>query len=166
MALGIIPGAPDFAGKAFTNLKADLDEEKAARLAAQTEVDVLSWAVRNMNIYADRFASQIPTIEDKVKHLENKVVDGLNKVRAWELCLEHTTRANDDYQKQIAELAKKLESRSFDRLWSILSFLNYFLANPLSYPVFMPKPSTHRMHDPGSIVPHIRPKVFTNNQMS
>jgi hypothetical protein len=22
------------------------------------------------------------------------------------------------------------------------------------------------MHDPGSIVPHIRPKVFTNNQMS
>jgi hypothetical protein len=26
---------------------------------------------------------------------------------------------------------------------------------PLSYPVFMPKPSTHHMHDPGSIVPHI-----------
>jgi hypothetical protein len=36
----------------------------------------------------------------------------------------------------------------------------------LSYPVFMPKPSTHRMHDLGSIVPHIRPKVFTDNQMS
>jgi hypothetical protein len=36
----------------------------------------------------------------------------------------------------------------------------------MSYPVFMPKSSTHRMHDPGSIVPHIRPKVFTNNQMS
>jgi hypothetical protein len=30
----------------------------------------------------------------------------------------------------------------------------------------MPKPSTHRMHDPGSIVPHIRPKVFKDNQMS
>jgi hypothetical protein len=30
----------------------------------------------------------------------------------------------------------------------------------------MPKPDTHRMHDPGSIVPHIRPKVFTDNQMS
>jgi hypothetical protein len=38
--------------------------------------------------------------------------------------------------------------------------------NLLSYPVFMPKPITHRMHDPGSIVPHIRPKVFTDNQMS
>jgi hypothetical protein len=28
----------------------------------------------------------------------------------------------------------------------------------MSYPIFMPKPSTHRMHDPESIVPHIRPK--------
>jgi hypothetical protein len=36
----------------------------------------------------------------------------------------------------------------------------------LSYTVFMPKPCTHRMHDLGSIVPHIRPKVFTDNQMS
>jgi hypothetical protein len=25
----------------------------------------------------------------------------------------------------------------------------------MSYPIFMPKPSTHRMHDPGSIVPHM-----------
>jgi hypothetical protein len=25
----------------------------------------------------------------------------------------------------------------------------------VSYPVFMPKPSTHHMHDLGSIVPHI-----------
>jgi hypothetical protein len=30
MALGIIPGAPDLATKAFTNLKVDLDEEKSA----------------------------------------------------------------------------------------------------------------------------------------
>jgi hypothetical protein len=36
----------------------------------------------------------------------------------------------------------------------------------LSYPVFMPKSSAHRVHDPGSIVPHIRPKVLTDNQMS
>jgi hypothetical protein len=36
----------------------------------------------------------------------------------------------------------------------------------LSYLVFMPKPCTHRIHDTGSIVPHIRPKVFTDNQMS
>jgi hypothetical protein len=36
----------------------------------------------------------------------------------------------------------------------------------LSYPGFMPKLSTHRMHDPGSIVPRIWSKVFTDNQMS
>jgi hypothetical protein len=36
----------------------------------------------------------------------------------------------------------------------------------LSYPVFTPKPSTHRMHDPRLIVPYIRPKVFTEIQMS
>jgi hypothetical protein len=36
----------------------------------------------------------------------------------------------------------------------------------LSYPVFMPKQSTHRMQDSGSIVPHIWPQVFTDNQMS
>jgi hypothetical protein len=36
----------------------------------------------------------------------------------------------------------------------------------VSYLVFMPKPGTHNMHDLGSIVPHIRPKVFTDNQMS
>jgi hypothetical protein len=35
----------------------------------------------------------------------------------------------------------------------------------LSYPVFTPKLGTHRMHDPGSIVPHIRPKGFTDNQL-
>jgi hypothetical protein len=36
----------------------------------------------------------------------------------------------------------------------------------MSYPVFMPKSSTHCVHDPGSIVPHIWPKVLTDNQMS
>jgi hypothetical protein len=70
-------------------MKADLDEQKATRVAAQVKVDVLSWAVKDLKISADRFATQIPTLEDKVKHLENKVVDGLNEVLAWELCLEH-----------------------------------------------------------------------------
>jgi hypothetical protein len=36
----------------------------------------------------------------------------------------------------------------------------------LSYLVFMPKPSTHRMHDLRSIVPHVRPIVIIDNQMS
>jgi hypothetical protein len=36
----------------------------------------------------------------------------------------------------------------------------------VSYPIFMPKSSTHRMHDPGSNVPHTQPKVLTDNQIS
>jgi hypothetical protein len=43
----------------------------------------------------------MPTLEEKVKHLENKVVDGLNEVRARELCLEHTTITNDNYKKKM-----------------------------------------------------------------
>jgi hypothetical protein len=57
VALDIIPGAPDSAAKAFIDLKVDLDEEKAARLTAQIEVDVLSRVVRDLKISADRFAS-------------------------------------------------------------------------------------------------------------
>jgi hypothetical protein len=96
MTLGIIPGAPDSTSKAFADMKADLDEEKATRLAAQVEVDVLSRAIKDLKISADRFATQILTLEDKVKHLENKVGDGLNEVRARELYLECTTRVNDE----------------------------------------------------------------------
>jgi hypothetical protein len=36
MALSIIPSAPDSASKAFADLEANLDEEKATRLTAQT----------------------------------------------------------------------------------------------------------------------------------
>jgi hypothetical protein len=39
------------------------------------------------------------------------VVDGLNEIRARELDLERTTKANDNYTKQNAQLTKKLESK-------------------------------------------------------
>jgi Ni,Fe-hydrogenase III component G len=69
MALDIIPSAPDSAAKAFADLKVDLDEEKASRLTTQIEVDVLTRVVRDLKISTDRFANQILTLEDKVKHL-------------------------------------------------------------------------------------------------
>jgi hypothetical protein len=69
-----------------------------------------------LKILAHRFAAQIPTVEDKVKYLKNKVVDGMKEVRAWELDLECTTRANDDYEKQNAQLTDKLESGSVVRI--------------------------------------------------
>jgi hypothetical protein len=71
----------------------------------------LSRAVKYLKIYVDKFAAQIPTLEEKVKHLENKLVDGLNKIRAWELCLECTTIANDNYKNENAQLTEKLESK-------------------------------------------------------
>jgi outer membrane protein TolC len=116
MALGIVSGDPDSAAKAFTDLKTKLDKEKASWIIGQIEIDVLTRAIKDLEISADRFDAQIPTLEDKVKHVENKVVDGLNNVRVRELCLERTTQANDDYKKQNAQLAKKLESKSFGRI--------------------------------------------------
>jgi phage-related tail protein len=71
--------------KAFADLKTELDKEKSTWKVAQIEVSTLARAVKNLKISADKFAAQIPTLEDKVKHLENKVVDGLNEVRAREL---------------------------------------------------------------------------------
>jgi predicted nucleic acid-binding Zn-ribbon protein len=98
MALGIVPGELDSAIKSVANLKTELDKEKAARKATQIEVDTLTRVVKDLKISTDKFAAQIPTLEDKVKHLENKVVDGLNKVKS-PFYLEHTTRANDNYKK-------------------------------------------------------------------
>jgi hypothetical protein len=56
---------------------------------------------------------------------------------------------------------------SGNELNSMFPFLDYrsdraavFLINEyfMSYPIFMPKPSTHRIYDPGSIVPYIQTK--------
>jgi hypothetical protein len=130
VALGIVPGDPDSATKVFANLKTELDKERAARIIGQVELDVLTRAVKDLTISADKFAAQIPTLEDKVKHLENMVASGLNEARVWELCLEHTTRANKDSKKQNARLTKKLVSKSFGLIRNILSFWNYYLSGP------------------------------------
>jgi hypothetical protein len=114
LALGVIPIAPGSEAKAIADLKADLDEEKATRVAAQVKADVLSSVVCDLKVSTDGFASQIPTLKDKVKPLVDKVVEGLKEVRARELCLECTAHANDNYQKEVAHLTKKLESKSPD----------------------------------------------------
>jgi hypothetical protein len=71
LALGVTPGAPSSETQSFASLKADLDAEKATRVTAQVEADVLSRAedkvVEGLKVSADRFATQIPILEDKVK---------------------------------------------------------------------------------------------------
>jgi hypothetical protein len=82
MPLGIVPGDPDSAAKAFADLKTKPDQEEFDKITAQIKIDVLTQAIKDLKISADRFATQVPTLKDKVKNLENKVVDGLNEVRA------------------------------------------------------------------------------------
>jgi hypothetical protein len=131
MALGIVPGDPDSVTNAFADLNIELDKEKAARKAARIEVDMLARAVKDLKISADKFATQIPTLEDMVKHLKDKVVDGLNEVRAQELCLERTSRVNEDYKKQNAQLSKKLESKSFGLIRIVYHSWTIFWLTPL-----------------------------------
>jgi hypothetical protein len=69
MALGIVPTDPNSAAKAFVNLKIELDKEKAARVIGQIKINVLTLTVKALKISTDRFAAQIPTLENKVKHL-------------------------------------------------------------------------------------------------
>jgi hypothetical protein len=88
MALRIVLGDPDSAAKAFTYLRTELAKEKAVRDKAQIEVETLTWVVEDLNILADRFTTQILAVEEKVKHLDNKVLDGLPELRARNLCLE------------------------------------------------------------------------------
>jgi chromosome segregation ATPase len=126
MALGVVPGDPDSAAKVIADLKAELDKEKAAQTIAHVEVDTLTRPIKDFKTSSNKFAAQTPTLEEKVKHLENKVVDGLNEVRARELCLEHNTKANGDYQKQSAQLTRKLES-NFPWLFKALSHSLYIL---------------------------------------
>jgi chromosome segregation ATPase len=78
-------------------LKSKLVEEKAAREKAQAEAETLSRVVDDL--------------KKKVKHLDNKVLDGLTELHAKELGLERTTKANEDYKSQNERLIKKLESK-------------------------------------------------------
>jgi hypothetical protein len=47
MALGVVPSDPDLAAKAFVDLKAELDKEKAIWEIARTEVDTLTFAIKD-----------------------------------------------------------------------------------------------------------------------
>jgi hypothetical protein len=68
MALAIIPSDLGTAAKAFVDLKLGLDKEKAARITTQIEINVLAQAVKDLKIFADRFATRIPTLEDSNPH--------------------------------------------------------------------------------------------------
>jgi hypothetical protein len=82
-------------------------------------------------------------------------------------------KMNEKYRFAASKGCKEVKLEPGDLVWLHLRKERFpelrkskLMSRAVSYPVFMPKPSTHRMHDPGSNVPHIRPKVLTDNQMS
>jgi uncharacterized coiled-coil protein SlyX len=97
--------------KAFAELKEELVRETVTLEITQTEVETLNRAVSDLKISADKLAAQIPILEEKAKHLDNKVMDGLTELWARELCLECTAKTNDYFRSPNAKLAKKLESK-------------------------------------------------------
>jgi hypothetical protein len=104
MTLGIDPGDKDSATRYLASLKSEPVHEKASQKEAQVDVQTLARADGDLKKTADKFTTQVPTLEEKV-------LDGLNKLRAKELSLEGTTKANEDYKSQNSRLTKKLESK-------------------------------------------------------
>jgi hypothetical protein len=80
MALDIVPGDPNSAANAFIDLKNEFVKETAAREVAEIKVKTLTRAIGDLKISANRFVAQIPSLEVKVNHLDNKVIDGLNEL--------------------------------------------------------------------------------------
>jgi chromosome segregation ATPase len=102
-ALDVDPGDKDSATRYLISVKSKLAHEKSARKEAHVEVKALAWAIGDLNEKADKFTAQVPTLDEKV-------LDGLNKLQSKELSLEQTTKANEEYRSQNARLTKKLES--------------------------------------------------------
>jgi hypothetical protein len=111
MALSIEPGDHDSASKSLAALKSELAEEKVAQEKAQAKVETLARTVGDLKKTTDGLAAKVPFLEEKVKLLDNKVLDGLTEIRAKKLSLERTTKANEDYKSQNTRLTKKLESK-------------------------------------------------------
>jgi hypothetical protein len=57
MTHDIVLSDPNSTAKAFTDLKAELEKEKAGQEMAQTKIDTLAWAVKSIKISADNFAA-------------------------------------------------------------------------------------------------------------
>jgi peptidoglycan hydrolase CwlO-like protein len=62
-----------------------LAEEKAVWAMAQADIEALARAVEELKKMVDKFTARVPSLEDHVKHLENKVIDSLTEIQAREL---------------------------------------------------------------------------------
>jgi hypothetical protein len=111
IALSVELGNKDSAAKSFATLKNELAKEKAAQEKKQADAETLSQAVEELKKTAYSLIAQVPSLEEKVRHLDNKVLDSLTELQAKELSLERTTKANEDYKSLNTQLMMKLESK-------------------------------------------------------
>jgi t-SNARE complex subunit (syntaxin) len=111
LALSVKPRDQDSTAKSLTSLKTELAEEKIAWEMVQAENETLACTVEDLKKSADGFTAQIHVLEEKIKHLDNKVLDGLTEFRAQELNMERTTKAKEDFKNQTARLTRKQESK-------------------------------------------------------
>jgi septal ring factor EnvC (AmiA/AmiB activator) len=100
MVLGVNPSDRDSTAKTFAGLKTKLAKEKVAQEKAENENETLARAVKDLKKTADWFAAQIPALEEKVQHLDNKVIETLNDASAKELSWERITKSNEDFKSQ------------------------------------------------------------------
>jgi chromosome segregation ATPase len=112
-SLDVEPGDQDSTAKSLASLKDELVAEKTTCEMAQVEAETLTRVVEELKKTANQFAAQVPSLEEKVKYLDNKIIDLLTELCTRELCLERTTKANDDYKSQNTRLTKKFESKNF-----------------------------------------------------
>jgi phage-related tail protein len=80
MALNIMPRDLDSAAKSLTTLKAELVEAKTIYKKAQVEAETLARAVKELKKTTDQFLAQVPALEEKVKHLNNTILDLLTEL--------------------------------------------------------------------------------------
>jgi phage-related tail protein len=85
-------------------LKSELADEKDAWKESKDEVHTLARACADLKKTTDKFTAQVP-------ELEQKGLDELTELCVKELSLERTTKANEEYKSQNAQLTKKLESK-------------------------------------------------------
>jgi hypothetical protein len=86
--------------KSLAALKTELVEERAAREKAQIEGETLTRAIEELKKMVDRLTTQVSPLEEKMKHLDNKVIGSLIELLAKELNLERTNKAKEYYKSQ------------------------------------------------------------------
>jgi uncharacterized UPF0160 family protein len=79
-AIRVKHGNQDSTTKPFAALKNVVPENKVAWEKSQADTETLTMAVEELKKAIDKLAARVPSLEDEVKHLDNKVLDSLTEL--------------------------------------------------------------------------------------